>query len=243
MRGLEPTTQLPWTILPLGAASPGWTELGCWPLALRSVSWSGLPEAAPVSVTCRNLLRSALASTGCVKVTASASESLYWRGWQLSTAKASAVPTVAVAGRASGLAAPPVAAGAAVVAAGVAVCGVAGADGWPPLPIHHPTPMAPATTIAPATASQVLLFFPLTANLPAYSNAMLLCGGAADLIMPRASRCAVPAFATLYSRTPPVVAALFLRVQTGSITHCKGCWRARAYCATWAIRVAARSRG
>ncbi|CUI57256.1 Uncharacterised protein [Achromobacter xylosoxidans] len=50
-------------------------------------------------------------------------------------------------------------------------------------------------------------------------------------------------FATLYSRTPPVVAALFLRVQTGSITHCKGCWRARAYCATWAIRVAARSRG
>ncbi|CUJ06680.1 Uncharacterised protein [Achromobacter dolens] len=50
-------------------------------------------------------------------------------------------------------------------------------------------------------------------------------------------------FATLYSRTPPVVAALFLRVQTGSITHCNGCWRARAYWATWAIRVAARSRG
>ena len=106
MRGLSPTTQLPLTILPLGAASPLLTDMGLSPaLAADSLSWSALPELEPVSVTCRKPSSSALASTGWVKVTASARLSRNWRDWQFNAAKGSALPTVAVAASA-GLASP-----------------------------------------------------------------------------------------------------------------------------------------
>ncbi|KAG1226460.1 hypothetical protein G6F68_019738 [Rhizopus microsporus] len=52
IRGFSPTTQLPLTILPLGAASPGFTEAG-WSFgdAADSLSWSSLPDVEPMSVT------------------------------------------------------------------------------------------------------------------------------------------------------------------------------------------------
>ena len=182
MRGLSPD-QLPLTIL--GAASPLLTDMGLSPaLAADSLSWSALPELEPVSVTCRKPSSSALASTGWVKVTASARLSRNWRDWQFNAAKGSALPTVAVAASA-GLASPDAGCGELPagedVAAGVDAAGGPASDGVRPCPTHQPTPTAPATTIAPAIASQDLLFFPLTANLPVCSTATLLCGGAADL--------------------------------------------------------------
>ncbi|CUI86903.1 Uncharacterised protein [Achromobacter aegrifaciens] len=83
---------------------------------------------------------------------------------------------------------------------------------------------------------------------PAYSNAdaPLLSGGAADLIIPRASRVRGYCLSKQNNRTTQRRhdrRRIDSGVQTGSITHCRGCWRARAYWATCAMRVAARSRG
>ncbi|MNV34318.1 hypothetical protein D3C71_1257280 [compost metagenome] len=120
-----------------------------------------------------------------MKVTESDSASLNWRGWQVSAAKGSGAPTVALAPKA-GLPSPAAAAGAAAGACVAEETAGAWTGAAPCLslpPIHQPTPMAPANTTTPATASQVLLTFPLTANPSAYSNTTLLCGGAADLLL------------------------------------------------------------
>ncbi|KAG0926883.1 hypothetical protein G6F31_018236 [Rhizopus arrhizus] len=124
----------------------------------------------------------------------------------VSAAKGSAAPTTALAGSA-GLPSPEAAAG--VFAAGEVAAGTGeGAAAWRSLPIHQPAPMAPAKTTTPATASHVLLIFPLTANPSALLKFNAPLRRSCRPTWPRASRYADTTFLQMTdSTTPPSLAA------------------------------------